>query len=763
MRKHPLAICEECPFIDDPFVPTQNLTPRSHIAVVGEAPGAYEAENGIPFTGPSGKLLDQVLDYHGIQRQDVMITNVCLCRPENNDDPPKAAIAACKPRLDAELAAGGITKILAVGGTAATNLIETKKTITNLRIGGPKPYIEDRSKEVIATWHPAYCLRSPDNFPSFVSDVAKLNGWTNVTWPEPNYRVFTNGSDIREAIRRLHGVQNHLVIDIETGIDKDTTVVHPENYDLLCLGIAYAKGRAVVLGGSELERTEIRNDLGRLLRSKRLVAHNGKFDLGGLYPVVGPLELYGDTMLMSYSMDERPGHHGLKKLAIEKLGAPDYEEEIRKYVPRGGNYADIPRNVLYKYNAFDVACTWDLYEYFESVMSDREKGVHRFLIKAANALKWLEHAGIHFDTEYNGHLTEEFTKELYQLELEINDIADRTINPRSVQQIQRYFEENDVIVTSTEADVLAAMLPHIKGKPALFIEKLLLHRKRAKLYGTYVKGLAKRVYDGKVYTTYSLHGTTSGRLASKNPNLQNISRDKRIKKQFVVEGSDSVFIQADYKQAEGRVIATLAQDEYLAGLFRDPTKDIFGDMCDQLWGVGNHGNEERVKIKSVFYGLAYGRGPVAIAQELKMSEKEGRELLKNFKALIPATVAWQASITHKVLSGEDLITPFGRKRSFWLITNENKSDVINEALSFLPQSIASDICVTALIKLQKEIHDLATIRLTVHDALYLECKTKDRDEVAAIATKTMVDAGLAFTNYVPFAVDVKFGTRWSEL
>src|SRR6185503_12817107 len=340
---------------------------------------------------------------------------------------------------------------------------------------------------------------------------------------------------------------------------------------------------------------------------------------------------------------------------------------------------------------------------------------------------------------------------------------DRTINPRSVQQIQRYFEENDVIVTSTEADVLAAMLPHIKGKPALFIEKLLLHRKRAKLYGTYVKGLAKRVYDGKVYTTYSLHGTTSGRLASKNPNLQNISRDKRIKKQFVVEGSDSVFIQADYKQAEGRVIATLAQDEYLAGLFRDPTKDIFGDMCDQLWGVGNHGNEERVKIKSVFYGLAYGRGPVAIAQELKMSEKEGRELLKNFKALIPATVAWQASITHKVLSGEDLITPFGRKRSFWLITNENKSDVINEALSFLPQSIASDICVTALIKLQKEIHDLATIRLTVHDALYLECKTKDRDEVAAIATKTMVDAGLAFTNYVPFAVDVKFGTRWSEL
>lgn len=763
MRKHPLALCEECPFEHEPFVPTQNLKPRSRIAVVGEAPGAFEAERGIPFTGPSGKLLDQVLDHHDIRREDVMVTNICLCRPENNDDPPKAAIAACKPRLDAELAAGGITKILAVGGTAGTNLIETKKTITNLRIGGPKPYKEDESVDVVATWHPAYCLRSPDAFPSFVSDVAKLNGWKDVTWPEPNYRVFTDGNNIREAIRRLHSVQGNFIIDIETGIDKDTTVVHPENYDLLCLGIAYAKGRAVVLGGSGLQEPEVRYELGNLLRSKRLIGHNIKFDLGGLFPVVGLLKAYADTMLMSYATDERPGHHGLKKQAIEKLGAPEYEEEIRKYVPRGGNYADIPPHILYKYNAFDVACTWDLNEYYDARMDDRERRVHNFLIRASNALMHLERAGIHFDTEYNGHLAEEFLKELYELELEINEITDRVLNPRSWQQIQRYLQDNFVGVTSTEADVLEAVLPFVEGRPYEFIKKLLLHRKRAKLYGTYVKGLAKRVHDGKIYTTYSLHGTTSGRLASRNPNLQNISRDKRIKNQFVVKGSDSVFVQIDYKQAEGRVIATLAQDEYLADLFRDPNRDIFTGLCDQIWGVGKHGNEERVRIKSVFYGLAYGRGPVAIAQELEITEKESRELLRNFKALIPATVAWQASIAHKVLSGEDLVTQYGRKRSFWLITDQNKSDVLNEALSFLPQSIASDICLTALIELQPKLEGLATTRLTVHDALYFECKAEDRNEVAAIASKAMVEAGLTFTDYVPFAVDVKFGSRWSEL
>lgn len=1005
MRKHPLSLCEECPFEHEPFVPTQNLNPVSRIAVIGEAPGAYEAEKGIPFTGPSGKLLDQVLEFHNINRQDVMVSNICLCRPENNDDPPKAAIAACKPRLTAELEAGGINKILAVGGTAATNLIETKKTITNLRIGGPKPYKEDPSVEIVATWHPAYCvapntriltanlhwslandieigqeligfeedenryygqrrlepsivtqkshlilpcytintnvgsvtvssdhmwlakevksywtpfkwirtdklvkgryriahyikpweiensrdagyiagfldgegftghsqlfwaqndgptsdhmlqlvknfgfeitksnisgsnckrfafrgkvdsitalgmfrperlianskklwlgkraniesviidsvkfagnqevvsistttktfiaegflshncLRSPDNFPSFVDDTAKLNGWTDVHWPEPNYRVFTNKSDIREAIRRLRNLKTHLVIDIESGIDKDNVVVHPENYDLLCLGIAYAKGRAVVLGGRELYDNDVRNELAELLRTKQIIAHNGKFDLGGLYPLLGPLNLFGDTMLMSYSLDERPGHHGLKKLAIEKLGAPDYEEEIRKYVPRGGNYADIPPEILYKYNAYDVACTWDLYEFFNSAFDERAKKLHKFLIRGSNAVRNLEREGIHFDIEYNDLLSEEFLKELYELKLEINEIADRVINPNSVQQVTKYLEDNNVLVTSTEADVLEAALPHLEGRPAYFVKELLLHRKRAKLYGTYVKGMRKRVYDGKIYTTYSLHATTSGRLASRNPNLQNITRDKRIKKQFVVSSPENVFVQADYKQAEGRVITTLAQDEYLAGLFRDPTKDIFNDLCDQIYGRHDR-NEERVRIKSVFYGLAYGRGPVAIAQELGISEREGRELLRNFKVLIPATVAWQAQITHKVLSGEDLITPFGRKRSFWLITDQNRSDVINEALSFLPQSIASDICLTALIELQDLLKGLAITRLTVHDALYAECAEKDKEEVSTIMVDTMVKAGLEFTDYIPFAVDVKFGKNWGEL
>ena len=96
--KAPGARCWECPFIDAPFVPTQNPQPASKLLLIGEAPGAYEARRGIPFTGPSGKLMDKVLAHHGYNREDVMVTNVCLCRPENNDDPPR------RPSLPASLA-----------------------------------------------------------------------------------------------------------------------------------------------------------------------------------------------------------------------------------------------------------------------------------------------------------------------------------------------------------------------------------------------------------------------------------------------------------------------------------------------------------------------------------------------------------------------------------------------------------------------------------------------------------------------------------
>jgi DNA polymerase I-like protein with 3'-5' exonuclease and polymerase domains len=149
--------------------------------------------------------------------------------------------------------------------------------------------------------------------------------------------------------------------------------------------------------------------------------------------------------------------------------------------------------------------------------------------------------------------------------------------------------------------------------------------------------------------------------------------------------------------------------------------------------------------------------------EYGMSISEAEKGLGEFFSLIPGVAAWQRKIRQRILDGRDLITPFGRSRRFMLITKENRKDVLNEGLSFLPQSTASDICLSALIRLRPMLRGRAFIRLTIHDALAAECAEKDKDEVAAMMTRVMVEEGEKFTTYVPFTADVTYGTNWGDL
>ena len=136
--KAPLANCSECPLKDERFVPSLIPEGRPRLAVVGEAPGFQETAYGEPFKGPSGKLLDKVLNHHGFQRKEVLYTNVCLCRPEDNATPPAAAQSACRQRLIHELADSGVQDVVALGGTAVGALVDDPRTITTLRVGPPR-------------------------------------------------------------------------------------------------------------------------------------------------------------------------------------------------------------------------------------------------------------------------------------------------------------------------------------------------------------------------------------------------------------------------------------------------------------------------------------------------------------------------------------------------------------------------------------------------------------------------------------------------
>jgi DNA polymerase-1 len=612
-----------------------------------------------------------------------------------------------------------------------------------------------------------------------VGDIGKVLDVDRGPWIEPEYRATDDPAVAVGLITELRLGPDTLVVDIEVGVEKDTGFDHPNNYDLLCVGLFNPAAGAVVLGSGALSDGDVRVALRTLLASKKLIAHNGKFDLAGLYPTLGVLRLYFDTMLASYCLDERPGNHALKVLAVEKLGAPKYDDEILAYIPKRGNYADIPRAVLYKYNAMDVYCTWLLYEMFVPKLNSPPpvwwydwlpaktlRDVHDHLVDGSNELMFLELNGIAVDKQYNWQLGEMFEESLRKLEEEINAIVGSEINPRSPAQVKDYLNSQGLRPASTNVATLTALLERVDGTSdaASFMRTLLRHRREAKLNSTYVEGLRRRIYRGRVYTTYLLHGSTSGRLASRNPNLQNVVRDKRIKRQYVASQEGRVLVAADYKQAEARVMATLSRDEYLQHVLSSDDIDIFDDLSDQIYGPGNWQKHiERVRIKAFFYGLGYGREAPSIAAEFKMPLQEAYKLRDEFMARIPGVAAWQNKIRKEVLSRGQLITPFGRRRRFHLITDQNKREVFNEALSYLPQSTASDICLRALIRLRPMLKGLALIRLTIHDALVAECEDSQRDAVSQMLKTVMAECGAEFTDYVPFPVDVSYGKDWGSL
>ena len=764
-RYHPLAECETCPLYEEnTFVPSVGPE-KARLVLVGEAPGAKEVRTGEPFTGPSGELLNILLKHAGVDRSEVMITNVCLCRPRNNANPPKAAIRSCSHRLRQEILAREPETIVALGNFASKAILGTSDGITKTRVGPPKYSERYPGVSIIPTFHPAASLYNADVFPDIVTDFGKI-GVTNVgtTWSEPKFRVFDDPGQADRALSELLEERyREVALDIEVGIEKDVDFDHPDRYRLLCIGISYRRGAAIVLGERACESGRVRHKLQLLLENKQIIAQNGKFDLAGLRSI-GKGKLSFDTMLAHYCLDERRGTHSLDQLAVEYLGAPNWKDEIKRYLPTSKNYADVPREVLYKYNAYDVANTLLLKEVFaEKLKQQGLWDLHDFLVECSGTLLEMELAGVAVDEEYLEQAEKQALEDLDRLE---TDLSYWVENPRSPKQVAQALKDLGARVASTDRETLEFLQEKAARKNdedlLRFTTLMLEYRKEHKLYGTYIKGIRQRIYRGRVHPTFLLHGTVTGRLSSRNPNLQNIPRESQIRRLFVPSSPDHVLVQADYRQAELRVVCGLAQDPYLREVFSDDSRDIHGEVATRFYGP-NWTKEQRVRAKAVVFGLTYGREAYSLAAEFGMTVAEAEHYIETFFEVIPHTVKWIEELEQRVLEGEDLVSPFGRHRRFWLISDANKKNILKEARAFLPQSTASDLTLKSANRLAAlGLGDL--LRIPVHDALVLEVPQEEAKEVTHLVKQVMEETGHElFDGYVPFPVDVKVGNNWGEL
>jgi uracil-DNA glycosylase family 4 len=611
---------------------------------VGEAPGHQEARHGKPFVGPSGQLLDQVLAHHGIDRQQVYVDNVVACRPPDNRTPTSEEIRACWPRAKAEIQRRSPGTIVALGATAGQTVTGTNTNITSLRVGPPRRVDAFPGAQVINTVHPAFCLRSGDAFPFFVNDIGKIVNPPK-PWTEPQWAAIEDPNDAVLVINELRERYSEIVVDIECAIEKDSAFDHPDHYQMLCIGFAYADGKAVVIGKEALRDASVQHALRILFGDggKKWIAHNGKFDTAALKSWGMDDNLYFDTMLASYCLDERPGTNSLGYAAVEELGAPDWKHVVDQYVGKDKNYALIPKKVLYQYNAFDVCNTWDLKKYYTPKLEEEGlRPLHDFLTRASMGLKHAEMAGVGVDESVLDELTDEYMGTLGGLEKELGHWI---TNARSPKQVKEVLHNMGVKVVDTTEDTLTRLRERIEPESETdnFLRLLLEHRKATKFYGTYVKGIRKRLRHGMVHTSFLVHGTTTGRLSSRNPNLQNIPRGPRIRRMFV-PAPGNVFVQADYGQIELRVAAVLSGDPYLQGVFNDTSRDLFDELGVELHGpvaLGPNRKEIRIKTKAYVYGVGYGRSAYDIARDFRIPEREAQQGIDTYFRLASRLDEWR--------------------------------------------------------------------------------------------------------------------------
>jgi uracil-DNA glycosylase family 4 len=774
-RKHPDALCEECPLEEDGNFCASVGPEKADLVFVGEAPGRKEARTGEPFVGESGQLLNMLLRNNGIERDDVFITNTVLCRPKDNSNPPAAAIKACGERLQREIQGRRPNTIVPLGNFASRKLLGTNEGITTLRVGPPKVSPNYPGVRIIPTFHPAATLYNHNAFPDLVTDFGKIKGGdvsaTN-SWIEPSFEIIDSESRSRWN-RWIDSTRDEpIAIDIEVGVDKDISFVHPSKYRLLCVGLSASRDHAVVLDRSAVESEWARDQLRSILHSRRIICHNGKFDLQGLLDI-GRGKLWFDTMLASYCLDERRGVHSLEYNAIEKLGSPSWKHEVGHWLGEDKDYSNIPEAILHRYNAFDVVNTFRLWEWFDNAeaFDNQARRLHSHLVEASNMLMYVEYNGLGVDEQYLDQLETEYGLSIDTLRGGLRDIVqDQTYNPNSWQQVQRVMKGIfNKPVPNTQADTLTEVMERAlnSGNMALY-EFLFMHldfKKEAKSYGTYVKGTRKRLYKGRVHSSFLLHGTTVGRLASRNPNLQNVTRGPRLRRLFAAGSDTTILGQADYRQAELRVVCTLAREPYLKTILDDLDRNIFVEIGKEFYGedFSKANKEGYIRTKAIVHGLNYGREPYSIAAEYKMPVGEAEKYVKEFFALIPNVVKWREDVWDNVRGGGDLTSPFGNRRRFWLITKNNRRDIQKEAYAFYPQNIVSNLLLKAGIRLANEgMRDM--LRIPVHDAWVFECDKSISTDVARHVQTVMEETSREhFTDYVDFPIDIGFARTWGDI
>lgn len=574
------------------------------------------------------------------------------------------------------------------------------------------------------------------------------------------------------------------------GIDTETTSLDAMNASLVGISIAFQAGEAIYIPvGHSLtaapEQIDLQDVLGRLKPhlgnpALKKIGQNLKYDQHVFANYGIALNgIAGDAMLASYIIESHLGH-GLDELSERWLGLETitYESLCSKGAKQIG-FADVAIGPATEYAAQDADFALRLEAHLRAQMDDKQLEMYEKMeLPVAQVLFEMERVGVQIDRAELARQSAELGAELVKLEQEAYAAAGQPFNLNSPKQLQEILFDKMGIPTkglkktakggiSTNEAVLEQLAPDYP------LPKIILqNRSLAKLKSTYTDKLPEMISprDNRVHTTYAQAVAITGRLASNNPNLQNIpirtAEGRRVRRAFTAPPG-SVIVSADYSQIELRIMAHLSGDKTLIAAFQNG-EDVHRRTAAEVFGTApeNVSSEQRRYAKTINFGLIYGMGQYGLAKSLGIDNLSAKNFIDRYFARYPGVAEYMQRTKEQAAAQGYVETLFGRRLYLPDIRNKNanaRAGAERAAINAPMQGTASDLIKRAMIDVRNCLSDGIGSKLVmqVHDELVLEVVETELDFVKEKLPQIMakVDGGLLD---VPLVAEVGVGENWEE-
>ena len=574
-------------------------------------------------------------------------------------------------------------------------------------------------------------------------------------------------------------------------VDTETSSLNPLETDLVGVSFSYAPNKAcyIPLAHKEngLKKEIVLKKIKPLLEdpSIKKVGQNIKFDFIVLKQNGIEINSIEDTMLISYTLDAGTNRHNMDTLSEIHLGHKTIS--FKELVGTGKNklnFSDIEIKKATEYAAEDADITLRLYENLKERLDEEQLNkIYEYFEKPmVKLLSKLESNGIKVDVNHLKKLSSQFEKKLKKIEKEIHELAGREFNIGSPKQLGEiiYKELKIAKLKKTKKGSLATnanVLEDLALTGHKFPNLVLEWRQVSKLKNTYTDALQEHISSRtkRVHTSFLLAATNTGRLASSDPNLQNIpikSEDgKEIRKAFVAD-KGNILVSADYNQIEMRILADMADVKALKKAFKN-NEDIHSLTASQVFNVPlNKINEDlRRKAKAINFGIIYGITQYGLAKQISVSNHEALDFINAYFKKFPEIKDYMNSTIKSCRTKGYVNNIFGRRIHLRGINDKNfsvRSFQERAAINAPIQGSAADIIRLAMIKLDQLIENDKKFKtkmlLQIHDELIFECSKSDKIYVEKIIRDAMTS--ISSSDYhmfsIPLNVSINSGLNWGE-